>query len=193
MAGILNLQVGGESHKPYQPAGYWVFLNFPKRTYENDHGVTKNRRALYSWWQRTFLHPSLINFDVPSREECTANRTISNTPLQALDLLNDPIFVEAARCFAQRIVKDGGSNDADRLTWAYHQALSRPPTEQERAVLETLLQKHLKEYDADRKAAGQLVATGEEPVVKGLDVVQVAAWTNVARAIINLHESVTRF
>lgn len=194
MAGLLNLtQVGGESIKPYQPAGYWEFLNFPKRTYEHDKSPDqRNRRALYSWWQRTFLHPSLLNFDVPDREECTANRTISNTPLQALDLLNDPIYVEAARMFAQRILTEGGSNDVDRLTWAYRQALGRTPAPAERKILTDLLDKHLKEYSADPKSAEQVLTNGEAPAAKDLDPAQLAAWTSVARTIINLHETITR-
>jgi mono/diheme cytochrome c family protein/uncharacterized membrane protein len=192
MAGMLSLEMGGESVKPYQPAGYWEFLNFPPRKYENDHGAEGHRRTLYTWWQRTFLHPSLLNFDVPDREECTANRTISNTPLQALDLLNDPIYVEAARVFAQRIIKEGGSNDTDRMTWAYREALCRTPLPAERKVLEGLLDKHLKEYAADPKSAKLVSTNGEAPTAKDVDPVQLAAWTSVARTIINLHETVTR-
>lgn len=192
MAGILAMDVGGQSVKPYQPAGYWDFLNFPKRTWVADNGAEGHRRTLYTWWQRTFLHPSLINFDVPDRTECTCNRNISNTPLQALDLLNDPIYVEAARMFAQRIIKEGGSNDVDRLTWAYRQALSRAPAENERKILTDLLEKHLKKYSADPKSAAEILTVGTEPADKNINPVQIAAWTSVARTIINLHETITR-
>src|SRR5206468_2084264 len=93
ISGLLVDKLGGPSVKPYQPTGYWDFLNFPKRTYENDKGDGLHRRGLYTWWQRTFLNPSLLNFDAPGREECTAERTRSNTPQQALTLLNDPVYV----------------------------------------------------------------------------------------------------
>ena len=122
-------QIGGPSVKPYQPAGYWAFLNFPTREYGSTTRATSQyRRGLYTYWQRTFLHPSLLAFDAPSREECTAERPRSNTPQQALVLLNDPTYVEAARAFAARIVREGGHDDRRRgSTWACRQALSRPP------------------------------------------------------------------
>src|SRR6185295_13559653 len=99
-AGVLSPRIGGPSAKPYQPRGYWSHLNFPVREYESDHGESQYRRGLYTYWCRTFLHPSLLAFDAPTREECTVNRPRSNTPLQALVLLNDPTYVEAARVFA---------------------------------------------------------------------------------------------
>jgi hypothetical protein len=107
VSGLLVPTVGGPSVKPYQPAGYYAQLNFPTRTYQADRGDQQYRRGLYSHWQRTFLHPMLKAFDAPSREECAARRTRSNTPLQALALLNDPSFVEAARALAERIVRRG--------------------------------------------------------------------------------------
>ena len=97
VSGLLVHKIGGPSVKPYQPAGYWQYLNFPKREWENDKGENQYRRGLYTYWQRTFLHPSLAAFDAPSREECTVDRPRSNTPQQALVLLNDPTYVEAAR------------------------------------------------------------------------------------------------
>ena len=102
IAGLLNDRVGGPSMRPPQPEGYLLAMNFPKREYSESRGTEQYRRALYTQWQRTFLHPTLATFDAPSREECTVNRTLSNTPQQALVLLNDPIFVEAARAFAQK-------------------------------------------------------------------------------------------
>ena len=105
IGGLLVRKVGGPSVKPYQPPGYWMHLKFPNRTWQHDTGESQYRRGLYTWWQRTFLHPSLLAFDAPTREECTAQRPRSNTPLQALVLLNDPTYVEAARKFAERIVR----------------------------------------------------------------------------------------
>ena len=110
VAGLLEERFGGPSVKPYQPEGYLAAMNFPKREYSASRGEDLYRRALYTQWQRTFLHPSLVTFDAPTREECTVNRANSNTPLQALVLLNDPIFVEAARVFAQNTLLSGGAS-----------------------------------------------------------------------------------
>ena len=104
VSGLLVNKIGGPSVKPYQPSGYWENLNFPRRTYKADSGQNQYRRGLYTHWQRQFLHPALIAFDAPSREECTANRPRSNTPLAALVMLNDPTQVESARGLAQKIL-----------------------------------------------------------------------------------------
>src|SRR5207244_11462943 len=109
------------------PPGYVSYLNFPTREWQNDAGDRLYRRTLYTHWQRTFLHPSLLAFDAPTREECTCERARSNIPQQALVLLNDPIYVEAARVFAERIIKQGGNDVAGRISWAFREALSRPP------------------------------------------------------------------
>ena len=108
-AACLSRKIGGPSVKPYQPAGYWQYLNFPDARVAERQGRDQYRRGLYTYWQRTFLHPSLLAFDAPSREECTVERPRSNTPQQALVLLNDPTYVEAARVFAAAIVTHGGS------------------------------------------------------------------------------------
>lgn len=192
IAGILSPKIGGPSARPYQPGGYWDYLNFPVRTYESDHGESQYRRGLYTWWQRSFLHPSLLAFDAPMHEECVAERARSNIPQQALVLLNDPTYVEAARVFAANILKDGGATSADRLDWAYRHALSRSPKPEEQQILMQLLEKHLKEYTADKPAAEKLVASGQWPVAKNVDVAELAAWTSVARTILNLHETITR-
>ena len=127
IGGVLNLKIGGPSAKPYQPAGYWENLNFPTRTYEASTGAEQTRRGLYTWWQRSYLHPSMLAFDAPSREECAAERTRSNIPQQALVLLNDPSYVEASRAFGLRILKEGGKETHDRISWAWRQALDRDP------------------------------------------------------------------
>jgi mono/diheme cytochrome c family protein len=192
IAGMLSPGIGGASARPYQPGGYWDYLNFPTRTYESDHGENQYRRGLYAWWQRSFLHPSLLAFDAPMHEECVAERARSNIPQQALVLLNDPTYVEAARVFAARILKDGGSTPADRLDWAYRHALSRSPKPDEQQILMQLLEKHLKEYTADKPAAEKLIVSGEWPVAKNVNAADLAAWTSVARTILNLHETITR-
>lgn len=114
-----NRDVGGPSVKPYQPAGYYANIEFPSRDYVADTDSRQWRRGLYMHWQRTFLHPMLANFDAPMRDECNANRPLSNTPQQALTLLNDPIFVEAARVFAARLLNEKSLEDAARINRAF--------------------------------------------------------------------------
>lgn len=194
IAGTLSLKMGGRSVKPYQPDGYWDLCNtFAGRlVYDQDHNEDLYRRGLYTYWKRTFLHPSLLAFDAPSREECTVERTRSNTPLQALVLLNDPTYVESARVFAEHIVRQGGPNIATRLNWAFERAICRPITPREATILAALQKKHLAEYSANRVAAGKIISVGEWPVPKDLDVAELASWTSVARVILNLHETITR-
>ncbi len=191
-SGLLVRKVGGPSVKPYQPDGYWLFLNFPPRSWAADQGDNQYRRGLYTWWQRTFLHPSLLAFDAPTREECTVDRVRSNTPLQALVLLNDPTYVEAARVFAGRILREGGSEPETRLQWAFREALARPANERELAVLLPLVSRSIEEFKADRTAAEKLIAVGQSPPASDLEPAELAGWTQIARVIFNLHEFVTR-
>jgi hypothetical protein len=192
ISGLMSRKVGGPSVKPYQPAGYWQYLNFPIREYYHDHGSEQYRRGLYTYWQRTFPHPSLVAFDAPSREECTVERPRSSTPLQALVLLNDPTYVEAARVFAEHIVRQGGPTVGSRLNWAYGRALARAIRPEEERVLAVLHDKHHREFAADKPAAQKLIATGEWPVPRDIDPCELATWTSLARVIMNLHESITR-
>jgi hypothetical protein len=192
ISGLLSPKIGGPSVKPYQPAGYWRFLNFPTREYYPDHGADQYRRGLYTYWQRTFLHPSLKAFDAPTREECTVERPRSSTPLQALVLLNDPSYVEAARVFAERMIQEGGATPGDRLNWAYRRAVSRKVKAEEANLLTQLYAKHKADFAKDAQAAHKLIRTGERPVPANLDAVELAAWTSVARVILNLHETITR-
>jgi hypothetical protein len=191
-SGLLVEKFGGPSAKPYQPDGYLAALNFPKREYAASRGDDLYRRGVYTFWQRTFLHPSLLNFDAPTREECAVNRTLSNTPLQALDLLNDPIYVEAARVFAQNIEKDGGRTLDSRLDWAFRRTLGRRPTPDERRVLADLYTRNRRRFQADHAAARELLAVGEAPALPTASPADRAALTTVARAILNLHETITR-
>ncbi len=131
-------------------------------------------------------------FDAPSREECTAERGRSNTPLQALVLLNDPAYVEAARSLAERILLEGGDSTSERIDLAMRLALCRPARPDERSVLEPLLQKHLDQYRADPKAAEALLSVGQKPRATGLDAAELAAWTDLARVILNLHAVISR-
>ena len=163
ISGLLVPTIGGPSVKPMQPAGYYRHLNFPPRKYQTDKGKSLWRRGLYVHWQRQFLHPMLKAFDAPSREECSAERPQSNTPLAALVLLNDPTFLAAAKSFAKKIVNSGGSSIEERLNYAFRQALSRPPDAFEQKTLAAL-------FDS------------QEPSTED-------DWTPVARAVLNLAET----
>ncbi|HEY1602554.1 MAG TPA: PSD1 and planctomycete cytochrome C domain-containing protein [Pirellulales bacterium] len=193
VSGLLVPTIGGRSVRPYQPRGYWAHLNFPVREYEADHGADLYRRGLYTYWCRTFLHPSLLAFDAPSREECTAERNRSNTPTQALVLLNDPIFVEAARVFAERTMRQGGADTPQRIDWAVRRALSRAPTQDELTVLADLHERHRRYYLGNVEEARKLLTVGETPAPQDIDAAELAAWTSVARTILNLHETITRY
>jgi hypothetical protein len=192
ISGLLVTQIGGRSVRPYQPPGYWAYLNFPQREWQNGSGDQLYRRGLYTHWQRQYLHPSLLVFDAPNREECTADRPRSNTPLQSLALLNDPTYVEAARTFAESILRQDG-NDVARVEYAIHRALSRSVTPEESSVLIGLLEKQRKDYLANAAMAKEVAANGARPAATDLDPVELAAWTSVARTILNLHETITRY
>jgi hypothetical protein len=190
-SGLLLSQVGGTSARPYQPAGYYVHLNFPKRTYKHDIGPGQYRRGVYTHWQRQFLHPMLRAFDAPSREECTAQRPVSNTPLQALTLLNDPTTVEAARVLAARLLRESAGDEA-RIRRAWRLVLARQPQRREVAALLRLLQASRVQYRDDPAAAKELSRVGLAVLPEGVDVVELATWTAVARVLFNLDETITR-
>jgi len=192
IAGALNLRdVGGPSVKPYQPAGYYAALQFPDRDYAASVDDEQWRRGVYMHWQRTFLHPMLANFDAPSRDECSAQRVLSNTPQQALTLLNDPTFVEAARLFAARLV-GAEASDAARLRHGFLLALARPPKAAELASLQTFVATQREHFRAHPEEAPQLLQIGLAPRSAG-DPIELAAWTSVARVILNLQEVITRY
>lgn len=192
ISGLLVPTIGGDSVKPFQPRGYWSFLNFPTREWENDKGEAAYRRGLYTWWQRTFIHPSLMAFDAPNREECCAERARSNIPQQALVLLNDPTYVECARAFADGIRKEGGATPVEKIAWAFQRAVSRMPVDREIAVLADVQARHLEQYKTDPKAAEQALTTGKFQPPKEGDAAEAASWVSVARVLLNLHETITR-
>jgi hypothetical protein len=191
-AGLLNDKFGGPSVRPYQPYGYLAALNFPKRDYSASRDGDLYRRGVYTIWQRTFLHPSLMTFDAPTREECTVNRVNSNTPLQALVLLNDPIFVEAARVLAQKALEGGRGGLNDRIDFAFQHALNRKAGSAERRTLTALYQKSLARYKAAPESARVLLRVGEAPAPSNQKPEEVAAMMTVTRALLNLHETITR-
>lgn len=193
IAGLINLEMGGPSVFPYQPAGYYSYLQFPDRDYYANQDERQYRRGLYSHWQRAFLHPMLANFDAPSREECTANRIVSDTPQQALTLLNDPTFVEAARAFATHLLAANDKTEPERLDMAYERALARVPRPSERASLLEFLERQRAQYRDDQESATKLIKIGNSTPPKRDSAPELAAWTQVCRVILNLHETITRY
>lgn len=192
VSGLLNRAVGGPSVKPYQPAGYYRELNFPKRIYEPDLDRNQFRRGLYTHWQRQYLHPALMAFDAPAREECAADREVSNTPVQSLVLLNDPSYVEAARGFAVRVLESGKA-DRKRIEFAFREAFSRAPSAEEREVVLDLLVSQRQRFTENPDQANRLLATGISPLRAGIDGPELASWTSVARALFNKHEFLMRY
>jgi len=193
IAGVLNLeQIGGPSIQPYQPPGYYDALQFPNRDYIVSTGAEQWRRGVYMHWQRTFLHPMLANFDAPPRDECAAARVVSNTPQQALTLLNDPTFVEAARLFAGRVLQAKDASDDARLNEAFALAMARPPKDKEKQSLEQFLGLQREYYRTNTADAGKLLKTGYAPPSTG-DQAELAAWTNVCRVLLNAQEVITRY
>jgi hypothetical protein len=191
VGGLLSNRVGGPSVKPYQPDGFWT-ARFTEKEYRPSQGEDQYRRGVYTYWCRTFPHPSLQAFDTPSRQLCTANRDRSATPAQALVLLNDPTYAEAARALAARILRSGGPTSSARLHFAFQLVLARPIRPPEEEILTRLVAKHMNEYNADRGAANQVLQIGSVPLPTGMDVAELAAWTSVARALLNLQETTTR-
>jgi hypothetical protein len=193
IAGLLNREYGGPSAWPYQPAHYYANLQFPDRVYAADRDARQYRRGVYTHWQRTFLHPMLANFDAPTREDCLASRTVANTPQQALTLLNDPSFVEAARVFAGRLLTAKHESDDERLHAAFRTALARPAKAVELKSLRGFLDGQRAYFRARPAEAAKLLAVGVAPNPAGLDATEHAAWVGVCRAVLNLHETITRY
>ena len=174
---------------PYQPEGYYAPLQFPDRNYVADKNDSQWRRGVYMHWQRTFLHPMLASFDAPNRDEPGCTRTNANTPQQALTLLNDPEFVEAARVFAGSLRT---KTDDAKLTEIYQRALARAPKPQEQKSLLAFLAKVRAEYAARPEDARKFLATGNASLPEG-DAVELASWASVCRVVLNLHETITRY
>lgn len=204
-SGLLVEKVGGPSARPYQPPGYYGQLNFPRREYKPDADDRQFRRGLYTHWQRTFLHPMLKAFDAPSREECTAARSRSNTPVQSLVLLNDPSFVEAARGLALRVSNEfekiDDANDVSSQQWQlermFRLAMSKPPSSEVLAILRDVLEANLADFKMRPESAGELLSVGISPLpnqdMGAEEIRQLAAMTMVARTVLNLHETIMRY
>ncbi|TWU23758.1 PSD1 and planctomycete cytochrome C domain-containing protein [Bythopirellula polymerisocia] len=193
VSGLLVDKIGGRSVRPMQPAHYYQNLNFPEREYEPDTGNEQWRRGVYMHWQRTFLHPMLKALDAPTREECTAHRPKSNTALAALVLLNDPNSVEAARAFASRILSNEmAPDDNERIECAFREAVSRLPDDRQYQVLADLLSESRSYCAANPLACEELLGVGMSTVGKEHPPEELASWTTVCRAILNMSETTTR-
>jgi hypothetical protein len=195
VSGLLVEKVGGRSVKTYQPPGIWEavgFLGSNTRQFSRDKGEALYRRSLYTFWKRTAPPPSLMAFDAPSRETCTARRARTNTPLQALALMNDEQYVEAARHFAERMIASGGATPAERLAFGFRAATARRPTASELDVLVRVFGKQLERFRADAAAAGKLLAVGESKRNPALDPAEHAAYTMAANLILNLDETISK-
>ncbi len=191
VSGLLAGQVGGPSVKPYQPPGLWQELAGGDG-YKPDSGDALYRRSLYTYWRRTIQPPSMITFDSPTRETCVVRENRTNTPLQALNLMNDVAYMEASRKLAERMLVEGGPSARGRITRAFRLALARAPKPKEEEILLGALDKFETKYAKDVKAAEEFLKQGESAVNKTLPVTDLAAYTGVASLILNLDETVTR-
>jgi hypothetical protein len=193
-AGLLDRQrtPGGPSVKPYQPAGLWEEKMFGGNKYEESKGADLYRRSLYTLWKRTVLNPTLMTFDAPDRALCTEQRGLTCTPLQAFVTLNEKGFVEAARVLAERVLREGGSDLNQRITFAYKTVLARPPSAQERKIVARVHADMVATYQNDLKAAVDLLSTGEAKRAEKLNELDLVAWTTVANVLLNLDETITK-
>jgi hypothetical protein len=194
VSGLLVEKMGGKGVKTYQPPNIWEPVGFAgsnTRNYKQDSGDALYRRSIYTFIKRTAPAPFLVNFDGPNREEFCTRRERSNTPLQALQLLNDVQFFEAARVFAQRILTEGGDTAEKRLAHAFRMALARPPEPQEAERVRALLDRFLTQYRADAESAKAVIANGESKPNANLDPAELAAWTQVGNLLLNLDENVS--
>ena len=196
-SGLLVRTVGGASVRPYQPAGLWEEVAFGIKTYgaqkyEQDHGDALYRRSMYTFWKRSCPPPSLVTFDAPDRETCSVRRERTNTPLQALVLLNDPTYVETARGLAERTMHEGGKSNNERVTYAFRIVTGRRPTAAESAILLDEFNQRCTAFKTDAEIAAKLLSVGESQADSNLPIEELAAWTMVARLLLNLDEAITK-
>ena len=194
IAGLLVPKVGGPSVKPYMPEGVWDDTSKygDLRGYKADAGEGLYRRSFYTIWKRTAAPPTMMLFDAPTREVCTVKRSRTNTPLQALSLLNEVTFVEAARALGERMIQEGGTTAEQRITWAFKRALARSPKADELQLLITGLRQRLTDFSAKPEAAKQFLSIGSKATPANLKPVEAAAYGVTASIILNLNEVVTR-
>jgi len=191
ISGLLTEKIGGPSVKPYQPAGLWQELS-GNNGYVQAKGEDLYRRSLYTYWKRTIPHPYMMNFDSPNREQCAVFENRTNSPLQALDLMNDVTFMEASRKLAERMMSEAGAKPESRIEYAFQLALARKPSAKQQQVLLRTFRQFEANYRADPAAAADYAHQGESAVKPGLDSVELAAWTGLASLILNMDETITK-
>ncbi len=198
MSGLLIDRIGGPSVNPYQPPGLWKEVSHygstgaTSQVFVQDHGEKLYRRSLYTYWKRTSPPPSMASFDAPSREVCTVDRAVTNTPLQALVMLNDPQFVEASRFLAERIMIEGGDNAGEKINYAFQIVTGREPNNEEFKRLLDRYEEELNTYKENPDDALRYLSVGEAMRSEALDPIDQAAWTSVASLLLNLSETITR-
>ena len=197
VSGLLNRQIGGRSVYPYQPAGLWEAIgfgdSFSSQSYKQSKGADLYRRGLYTYWKRSLHYPSFATFDAPNREICTSQRARTTTPLQSLVLMNDPVYVEAARALGQRVLQNCKDRPIeDQITYAFRVTLSRKPKSEELSLLKNLYADQIARFQQNKEAAASLVKVGESEKPKDLDDATLAAWTALANVLLNLDETITK-
>ncbi len=189
VAGLLVDRIGGPSVKPYQPDGLW---DQASQDYRQSDGDDLYRRSLYTYWKRTLAPPSMLAFDSATRETCIVRQTRTNTPLQALNLMNDVTYVEAARRLAERMMTEGGATPEERVAFAYRLATAHRPRPEVQEILAGGFRDYLDRYQADRRAALELVNVGESTRDETLDISELASYTMVASMVLNLDRTITK-
>jgi hypothetical protein len=192
----LNPAIGGPSVFPYQPDGLWEELAtgavYSAQVYSQSHGKDLYRRSMYTFWKRTAPPPALTAFDAPSRDKCTLLRLMTNTPMQALTLMNDPTYVEAARVLAERTLRESPPDPASLAAFMFRLATSRDPSESEKNIIVDLAARGIARYRAEPSKARDLIRVGESEVNGKLDAAELAGWTAAASVVLNLDETITR-
>ena len=191
VSGLLVEKLGGPSVKPYQPPGLWQELASGSG-YKADTGEGLYRRSLYTYWKRTVAPPFMVNFDSPNREQCSVSENRTNSPLQALDLMNDVAFLEASRKLAERMMVEGGATKEQRAAYGYRLLLARAPSSAQLGVLLKMLDNLDSTYRRDPAAAKEFLKQGESPVRPNLDTAELATYTGLASLLLNLDETITK-
>jgi Protein of unknown function (DUF1553) len=192
VSGLMNQKTGGPSVKPYQPDGLWEEQSMQNMDYKQDHGADLYRRSLYMYWKRTIAPPMMVNFDASTRESCVVRENRTNTPLQALNLMNDVTFLEAGRQLGRRMLEEGGASDEERLRHGFRLVLSRAPNAEEIAILKSSLNSHRDFFATNPARAETFLAKGESPRGAKFPEVQQAAFMAVGNLLLNLDEAVTK-
>ena len=193
VSGLLSRKLGGPSVMPYQPDGLWQDVSVERRAvYKPSTGEDLYRRGMYTFWKRTCPPPTMISFDAPDRETCVMRRARTNTPLQALVLLNDPTYIEAARNLAARVLKSPAPTDEARLSLLIQSCTNRPATDADKTVLLPILTRSLSHFTTHPDAAQTLLTIGASPLPEAIPQPQFAAWANLANLVLNLDETITK-